>query len=181
MIFKLILLSFLTVPIFSQPKIDLDSLGMKVTPDENREFSFTDKKNAYYYARTHANFNEMWFAGWNVNTRRVLKDYELAIDGVKLDRVQAEVMVFPNRTERVFSKAKETLLLFDNKNIVAIKLENITGEKISLKLSGDLNKFESRGLKGFFVVPNDAKKDFILIAPWREVSFNVEKKGNLGR
>lgn len=170
------LILFSLTSVFAQSPISLDSLGMKVSANENREFSYTDKKNAYYYARTHSNFNEEWFAGWNVNTRRVLKDYELSVDGVKLDRMKSEVTVYPNRTERVYSNSKETLLMLDNKNIVGIKLEDTNGENISLKLAGDLHKFDSVGEKGFFVVPKDADKDFILVAPWQDVQFKVENE-----
>ncbi len=167
---------FSSTSIFAQYPIKLDSLGMKVSADENREFSYTDKKNAYYYARTHSNFNEEWFAGWNVNTRKVLKDYELLIDGKKLDRMKSEVTVYPNRMKRIYSNSKETLLMFDNRNIVGIKLENVMGENISLKLAGDLHKFESVSEKGFFVIPKEADKDFILVAPWKDMQFKVQNE-----
>ncbi|MCB0549028.1 MAG: hypothetical protein KDD19_15725, partial [Phaeodactylibacter sp.] len=56
-------------------------LGITVPPGENREYSYTDKQDAYYYGRTHAQVNDDWFSGWNVRTRRIFKDYSLLLDG----------------------------------------------------------------------------------------------------
>jgi hypothetical protein len=30
-----------------------DEIGINVTPSENREYSYTDKKSGYWYGRTH--------------------------------------------------------------------------------------------------------------------------------
>ena len=34
-------------------KYHIDSLGVPVTPEENREYSYTDKKSGYWYGTTH--------------------------------------------------------------------------------------------------------------------------------
>ena len=31
-----------------------DSLGIEVSPEENREYSYTDKKSGYWYGNTHS-------------------------------------------------------------------------------------------------------------------------------
>ena len=48
-----------------------DLLGVEVTPDENREYSYTDKKSGYWYGRTHQETTE-WWSGWNMAKKRVL-------------------------------------------------------------------------------------------------------------
>ena len=43
----------------------IDALGVKVTPEENREYSYTDKKSGYWYGTTHQETPE-WGSGWNM-------------------------------------------------------------------------------------------------------------------
>ena len=66
-----------------------DDLGVKVSAEENREYSYTDKKAGYWYGRTHTEAAE-WYSGWNMAKKRILADYTLSIDGKVLDRSEAE-------------------------------------------------------------------------------------------
>ena len=54
-----------------------DTLGITVTPEENREYSYTDKKAGYWYGTTHQDSTE-WWSGWNMAKKRILAD--LSID-----------------------------------------------------------------------------------------------------
>ena len=51
--------------------LNTDKIAVAVTPSENREYSFTDKKSGYYYGRTQENDFGEWFAGWNVRQKRI--------------------------------------------------------------------------------------------------------------
>lgn len=51
-----------------------DNLGVKVTPEENREYSYTDKKAGYWYGTTHQEQTE-WWSGWNMAKKRILGRY----------------------------------------------------------------------------------------------------------
>ena len=51
-----------------------DLLGVEVTPDENREYSYTDKKSGYWYGMTHHQTTECWL-GSNLANMRILSVY----------------------------------------------------------------------------------------------------------
>ena len=59
------------------PVMSVDSMGIEVTADENREYSYSDKRSGYYYGRTHQPHFAEWYAGWNVKQRRIVSDYDL--------------------------------------------------------------------------------------------------------
>ena len=73
-----------------------DSLGIEVTSQENREYSYTDKKSGYWYGRTHQDKPQDWYAGWNLAKKRVLADYSLDVDGKALERADASCYVYPD-------------------------------------------------------------------------------------
>ena len=50
----------------------LEQLGIAVEASENREFAYTDKRAGYFYGTTHTRFNDLYFSGWNIATKRVL-------------------------------------------------------------------------------------------------------------
>ena len=85
----------------------LTGLGVVLPPGENREYSYTDKQDAYYYGRTHTQVNDDWFSGWNVRTRRIFKDYSLLLNGELLDRTQASATVYPHLLRREYGDAAE--------------------------------------------------------------------------
>ena len=75
----------------------LDDLAMPVTAAENRQYSYTDKQSGYFHGRTHMDANPDWFNGWNIATKRIFHDYALSVDGQKLSRADASVVVSPHR------------------------------------------------------------------------------------
>ena len=99
-----------------------DSLGVEVTAEENREYSYTDKQAGYWYGRTHQESPE-WWSGWNMAKKRVLADYTLGVGDSTLKRSEAEVTVYPDRLERRWPEATETFYLLDRKPIIYINVE----------------------------------------------------------
>ena len=49
----------------------VDELAVAVTPQENREYSYTDKKAGFWYGRTHQDEPVDWYAGWNLAKKRI--------------------------------------------------------------------------------------------------------------
>ncbi len=117
-------------------------LGTEVLPGENREYSYTDKQDAYYYGRTHARVNNDWFSGWNVRTRRIFRDYHLLVDGEPLDRTQATATVFPHLLRREYREVTEEMALFDFHRVLSISLEAGEAQTLSISLIGDAIQFE---------------------------------------
>ena len=99
-----------------------DLLGVEVTPDENREYSYTDKKSGYWYGRTHQQTTE-WWSGWNRAKKRVLSDYRIGVGDSMLDRSEASCTVYPDRLVRTWDNARETFYMVDNLPIIYIELE----------------------------------------------------------
>ena len=80
----------------SEPVISVETMGIEVTPAENREYSYSDKRSGYYYGRTHQPHFAEWYAGWNVKQRRIVSDYDLYVDTTLLSRTDAAVTVYPH-------------------------------------------------------------------------------------
>ena len=64
---------------FGNRGIASDALGVMVSPEENREYSYTDKKAGYWYGTTHQEKTE-WWSGWNMAKKRILADYAIGVD-----------------------------------------------------------------------------------------------------
>ena len=99
-----------------------DSLGVQVTEEENREYSYTDKKAGYWYGTTHQK-DLQWYSGWNIAKKRIFADYTISIDGNPLDRSEAECTVYPDRLVRKWDNAVETFRMTDNLPIIHIDIE----------------------------------------------------------
>lgn len=99
-----------------------DSLGVQVTKEENREYSYTDKKAGYWYGTTHQK-DLQWYSGWNIAKKRIFADYTISIDGKPLDRSEAECTVYPDRLVRKWDNAVETFRMLDNRPILHVSLE----------------------------------------------------------
>ena len=127
-----------------EKKAPLFDLGITIPPGENREFAYTDKQDAYFYGRTHTQENDDWFSGWNVRTRRIFRDYQLALDGQALKREQATVTVYPNQLRRVYPNAEEELSLFDHKRVLSVQVRTAQGNNLSIALIGESIRFESQ-------------------------------------
>ena len=71
-------------------RLDVEDMGIAVPADSQREYSFTDKKSAFWYGMTHTDNWDNWHAGWNIAKRRMLSDYTVGVDGDTLSRREAE-------------------------------------------------------------------------------------------
>ena len=139
-----------------------DMLGISVTPSENREYSYTDKKAGYWYGTTHQE-ELQWYSGWNMAKKRILADYTISVDGDILDRGEAECTVYPERLERRWSNALETFRMVDNLPIIHIGLETDAAET-SLDLDRTLiaDTYKADGYE--FFIPAEAPDKRIMLA-----------------
>ena len=99
-----------------------DSLGVTVSAEANREYSYTDKKAGFWYGTTHQE-ELQWYSGWNIAKKRILADYAISLDGKVLDRKDAECTVYPDRLVRKWDNAVETFRMLDNLQILHIAVE----------------------------------------------------------
>ena len=139
-----------------------EELGVKVSAEENREYSYTDKKAGYWYGRTHAEAAE-WYSGWNMAKKRILADYTLSIDGNVLDRSKAECTVYPDRLVRKWDNAVETFRMVDNLPIIYIALETDSdATSISLDRSLITDSYKAGDME--FFIPGEAPDKRIMAA-----------------
>lgn len=120
------------------PTMTVDKMGIAVTAEQNREYSYSDKRTAYYYGRTHQDHFAEWYAGWNIKQRRIVSDYDLYVDTTHLSRANARVTVYPHHLNRRFEQATERLTLVENRTSIAITLDNVKGENIAIALDTTL-------------------------------------------
>ncbi len=139
----------------------IDSLGVSVTPKENREYSYTDKKSGYWYGTTHQK-DLQWYSGWNIAKKRILADYTLAIDGKVLDRNDAECTVYPERLVRKWENVTETFRMMDNLQIIHIDME--TDAQTSITLDQTLLQGSYKTENGEFFIPAEAPDMRIMAA-----------------
>ena len=119
-------------PNYMRPKL-IDDLVILVSKDENREFSFTNKRSAYWYGRTHQDHFGAYFAGWNISTRRVLSDYSLLVDGQLLLRTETDnTTVTPDGITRQWPQAREQMRLIDNDDLIVIFVDAPKAKNISI-------------------------------------------------
>ena len=148
----------------------IDQRGVEVTAEENREYSYTDKKAGYWYGTTHQE-ELQWYSGWNMAKKRVLADYTISVDGTTLDRSEAECTVYPDRLVRRWDNATETFRMLDNTPIIYIAVETDAAETaISLDKTLIADEYTANG-KTFYVpgeapdmrimVESDGKKGFV--------------------
>ena len=138
-----------------------DNLGVSVTPEENREYSYTDKKSGYWYGSTHQE-ELQWYSGWNMAKKRVLADYTVSVDGEPLDRSKAECTVYPDRLVRKWDNAVETFRMIDNLPILHIEIET-EGAETSISLDHSLITDSHMAEDGLFFIPNEAPDKRIML------------------
>ena len=148
-------------------KYHIDSLGVEVTPEENREYSYTDKKSGYWYGNTHSVASQ-WYSGWNIAKKRVLADYTIRLDGKDLDRKDAECIVYPDRLVRKWEHVTETFHMLDNLPIVHIGIDT-DSEQASITIGLDHSLISDSYMKedylaGIFFIPNEAPEARIMLA-----------------
>lgn len=157
-------------------KLNVDNLSIDVPTDNNREYSYTDKKTGYWYGRTHQDNPEEWFAGWNLARCRIFSDYILAIDGKTLLRKDAKVSVSPSCITRKWNNAQEQLQLLDNLELLYIAISDVQGDSISITLNENLLKDAIKKENALYYTPiEDESKvlKIVTIQPQR-----VTFKGN---
>ena len=112
----------ITVSCGKQESYLIDQRGVEVTAQENREYSYTDKKAGYWYGTTHQE-ELQWYSGWNMAKKRVLADYTISVDGRVLDKSEAECIVYPDRLVRRWDNTTETFRMLDNLPIIYIEIK----------------------------------------------------------
>ena len=139
----------------TQNKTYIDTIGVEVSAEENREYSYTDKKSGYWYGTTHQD-ELQWYSGWNIAKKRILADYTISLDGEALDRSEAECTVYPDRLVRRWDNAVETFRMVDDLPILHISVET-EAKMISISLDHSLLEHESymKGSGNFFI-PKEA-------------------------
>ncbi len=139
----------------TQNKTYIDTIGVEVSAEENREYSYTDKKSGYWYGTTHQE-ELQWYSGWNIAKKRILADYTISLDGEALDRSEAECTVYPDRLVRRWDNAVETFRMVDDLPIIHISVET-EAKMVSISLDHSLLEHESymKGSGNFFI-PKEA-------------------------
>lgn len=143
-----------------------DALAIAVDSAENREFSYTDKKSGYYYATTHSEENNMWFAGWNIAGKRIFADYRLYLDNSPLDRRSSDVRVFPHQLQRTYPKAVETFSMLDDLEVLAIQIVQVQGKEIGFSFLGDLLVFYKNRSGALAFSPKEIPECKVIVTTW---------------
>ena len=139
-----------------------DSIGVEVTAEENREYSYTDKKSGFWYGMTHQEDTREWYSGWNIAKKRILADYTINLDGKALDRRDAECTVYPDRLVRKWDNAVETFRMIDNHPILHINLET-DARMTSISLDHDLIQDSYMKDDVIFFIPKEALEMRIML------------------
>ena len=121
----------------SSTSLQLNELGITIPQGESREYSYTDKNGGFYYSMTSTDNWDDWYAGWNINAKRIFADYSLSIDNKPLSRREAAVTVYPDKLTRRYDNAVETFCMMDSARLLYIALDSIKGKEIAIKLTGD--------------------------------------------
>ena len=152
-----------------------DQIGVTVTAEENREYSYTDKQAGYWYGTTHMDQKE-WYSGWNVAKKRVLADYTIGVDGTSLDRKAAAVTVYPERLERIWYNAKETFCLLDNRPTIYIGMET---DADSIFCTLDMSHIIATSVAedGLFFTPREAPDKKIMLTTASGAAFQPIENG----
>ena len=132
-----------------------DNLGVEVTAEENREYSYTDKKSGFWYGMTHQEETREWYSGWNIAKKRILADYTVNLDGKALDRRDAECTVYPDRLVRKWDNAVETFRMVDNLPIIHVDIET-DAQTTSISLDQDLIQDSYMKDNFNFFIPKEA-------------------------
>lgn len=157
-----------------EPVMTVDKMGIEVTPAENREYSYTDKRSGFYYGRTHESHFGAWHAGWNIAQRRIVSDYDLYVDGVLLPRDSAAVTVYPHYLKRSFTHATEGFYMVDDRALLAVMLTDVAGDSISIALDTTLLS-QPRYADGIlWYVPRESPDSLLAVTSYKEVQGRYE-------
>ncbi|QZT36543.1 hypothetical protein K5X82_15010 [Halosquirtibacter xylanolyticus] len=114
----------------------VDRLGVDIGVNEQRMVAYSNKMDSYYQTTTHGVESELygWFDGWNIGQRRILKGYQLYVDGILFDRAGAKVKVYPHYLERRGDQGAEELYLFDDQQFIEVDLCDVVGDYVRMSL-----------------------------------------------
>ncbi|MEN8139015.1 MAG: amylo-alpha-1,6-glucosidase [Bacteroidota bacterium] len=148
-----------------EEKISIDSIGIKVSAEENREYSFTDKKSGYWYGRTAQQEHVGMFEGWTVMRHHIFTDYQLYINDIEL--IRDEAVVYPNKIVRNYELGTETLSMFDDIEALVIEIETKkTDDNIAISILGDIlvDKYYNETQKVVVFEPEEYEGKFVGIS-----------------
>lgn len=152
-------------------RLDVEDMGIAVSADSQREYSFTDKKSAFWYGMTHTDNWDNWHAGWNIAKRRMLSDYTVGVDGDTLSRREAEATVYPYKISRQYAKARENFYMFDLVELLYVELSDVKGDSVWIDLSPNLISGGKQGLAGVEFVPKESPGGVITLQPFKDVAW----------
>ncbi|MBO7318211.1 MAG: hypothetical protein J6U43_05790, partial [Bacteroidales bacterium] len=161
---------FATISLFgcnkpATPVMSVDKMGIEVTPEQNREYSYSDKRSGYYYGRTHQPHFAEWYAGWNVKQRRIVSDYDLYVDTTLLSRTEAQVTVYPHYLNREYNCAVERFALVDNRAILSVALDKVKGKTIAIEIDTTLVASPRYDANIVWFIPRETPDKFLAVAP----------------
>ena len=166
--------SFHTGKEYVQP-LTVEDLTIQVSKDENREFSFTNKRSAYWYGRTHQDHFDEYFAGWNVATRRILSDYSLSVDGQPLLRTEAEnTSVAPDCITRKWAQAKEQMRLIDDDDLIVIAVDAPEAKNISIAFDQKLIDSTNEEKESLCLIPQQTPELVIKAVPLKSADIQTK-------
>ena len=155
--------------------LTVEDLTIQVSKDENREFSFTIKRSAYWYGRTHQDHFDEYFAGWNVATRRILSDYSLSVDGQPLLRADTEnTSVAPDCITRKWAQAKEQMRLIDDDDLIVIAVDAPEAKNISIAFDQKLIDSTNGEKESLCLIPQKTPELVIKAVPLKSADIQTK-------
>lgn len=155
----------------------VDKLGIPVDVHQNREYSYTDKKSGFWYGTSHQDSLFYW-AGWNIEKKRILPDYILTVDSKILNRKEASCTVYPHKLVRQWKEAEETFYLTDNRPVIYIRVNAPAADSIALSLpESPLTVAEGITAQGMLFRPQEAPEKRILLTPADDSPFSKTANG----
>ena len=150
--------------------LTIDDLGISTPAGSSREYSYTDKNGGFYYGMTSTDDWGDWYAGWNINAKRIFADYRLYVDGERLLRKDAHTVVYPDRLMRHHEKAVETFCLLDKPRLLYVCMDSIQGKQISLMLEGENVTDARKDGNSVLYTAKESPENVVRIAPVKEVT-----------
>ncbi len=146
----------------AQPDSRLQSLELQAARAQEREYSYTNKQSAFYYAKSQCDTFRNWFAGWNIAGRKIFSDYQLSTNAGPLYRRQSYERIRPDLALRQWNVADERFYMVDNRNVLIIQLSGkdtlkhwgiyIDFPKEQEMMHGDSRVFELKEQKGWLAI-----------------------------
>ncbi len=147
----------------------LNLLQINILPQNAREFSYTDKKDGYFYGNTHSDSTYAWHMGWNIGGNRILSDYEILVDKKILPRKTANVLAYPHKLKRIYAnKHTETFLMLDNQEALVWQISSNKNQTIGIKLNNSLIEYISSTANYVIFKPKESPEQILILCPIQE-------------